>query len=192
MHKLHSFCTGGICFRLVPKEHLGQSPCNDRVRCAKRTLPWASAGREPARKCAPCPEPFPGICDRASAIRTPPCRPVRLSERTHRTWLEERRGRQEQRQSRKVRGAPLAHHTSRGGLRGWRKPPFVFWRLLRRGSARINADQETKPPSLPNSFFIRLRGFLCHNPVACWRFTLWSRCKTNCCTRDCISVSANF
>jgi len=93
----------------------GKVPCNDRVRCAKRTLPWASAGGEPARKCAPCPEPFPGICDRASAIRTPPCRPVRLSERTHRTWLEERRGRQGQRQSRKVRGAPYStsHFTRR-------------------------------------------------------------------------------
>ena len=175
-------------FSLFQTSTSGKVAFNDRVRCAKRTLPWASAGGEPARKCAPCPEPFPGICDRASAIRTPPCRPVRLSERTHRTWLEERRGRQEQRQSRKVRGAPLAHHTSRGGLRGWRKPPFVFWGTVRRGSTRI----KNKAAQPADSFFIRLRGLLCHNPVACWRFTLWSRRETNRCTRDCISLSANF
>ena len=175
-------------FSLFQTSTSGKVAFNDRVRCAKRTLPWASAGGEPARKCAPCPEPFPGICDRASAIRTPPCRPVRLSERTHRTWLEERRGRQEQRQSRKVRGAPLAHHTSRGGLRGWRKPPFVFWGLFA-------ADQRglgTRPPGLPGSLFVCLKGFLCHNCFARWRFTLWSRRETNRGTRDCISLSANF
>jgi len=170
----------------------GKVAFNDRVRCAKRTLPWASAGREPARKCAPCPEPFPGICDRASAIRTPPCRPVRLSERTHRTWLEERRGRQGQRQSRKVRGAPYStsHFTRR---LAWLAQAAL--RFLGDCSARINADQRgsrTKAAQSADSFFIRLKGFLCHNCFARWRFTLWSRCKTSCCTRDCISLSANF
>jgi len=105
----------------------GKVACNDRVRCAKRTLPWASAGSELARKCAPDPEPFPGICDKASAIGTPPCRPVRLkvSELTGLGWRNGGEGRSSA-AARKDCGAPLTHHTSRGGLRGWRKPPFVF------------------------------------------------------------------
>ena len=144
----------------------GKVPCNDRVRCAKRTLPWASDGRELARKCAPGPKPFPGICDKASAIGTPPCRPVRLkvSELTGLGWRNGGEGRSSA-ASRKDCGAPLAHHTSRGGLRGWRKPPFVFPSphrsyLSPRASASARVEGQSRCPS---------RGLVRTNPASASR-----------------------
>jgi hypothetical protein len=50
----------------------GKVPRNDRVRCAKRTLPWASAGGELARyggRAVSEALPPARICDKATARR---------------------------------------------------------------------------------------------------------------------------